>query len=239
MVLESSNAQTGECILVWGTLGLSRARGSLGAEIWCWSQGQKEKHAWAALAPCHRLARAFVLDFRNLCSSEHMQMVTWLQCYSKRIKKGRVDLYRSWDSALKGFLDICLLIQSWATVLTSNCPASYKMWLGGCWALCIHLHTLNVAFFPTCQVRVVRFYFGLLRRLLLLLLFLLLRLLRRRAVSPLPDLNRDSLRSVFPAGPQPRLSALSVPCRTSTATPWFSVPCRTSTATICRTSTAR
>ncbi len=107
------------------------------------------------------------------------------------------------------------------------------MWLGGCWALCIHLHTLNVAFFPTCQVRVVRFYFGLLRRLLLLLLFLLLRLLRRRAVSPLPDLNRDSLGSVFPAGPQPRLSALSVPCRTSTATPWFSVPCRTSTATIC------
>ena len=32
------------------------------------------------------------------------------------------------------------------------------------------------------------------------------------------DLNRDRLRSVFPAGPQPRPSALSVPCRTSTAT---------------------
>ena len=51
-------------------------------------------------------------------------------------------------------------------------------------------------FFPTCQVRVVRFYVSLLRlRLLVLLLFLLvLRLLRRRAVGPLPDLNRDSLR---------------------------------------------
>ena len=103
-------------------------------------------------------------------------------------------------------------------------------------------------FFPTCQVRVVRFYVSLLR----LLLLLLLRLLRRRAVSPqaptamssvrrqprssalsvpcrtstatlcaqcsLPDHNRNSLRSVFLAGPQPRLPALSVRCRTSTAT---------------------
>ena len=69
----------------------------------------------------------------------------------------------------------------------------------------------------------------------------LLRLLRRRAAQcpvsagnrhvqcqpataiigaqcSLPDLNRDHLLSVFPAGPQPRPSALGVPCRTSTAT---------------------
>ena len=97
------------------------------------------------------------------------------------------------------------------------------------------------AFFPTCQVRVVRFYVSLLLFLLLLALLLAL-LLRRRAVSSeeprpsvlsvpcrtstatlcaqcsLPDLNCDLLCPVFPAGPQPRPSALSVPCRTSTAT---------------------
>ena len=74
----------------------------------------------------------------------------------------------------------------------------------------------------------------------------------------LPDLNHDHPRPVFPAGPQPRPSTPSVPCRTSTTTihaqcslpdlnrehprPVFpagpqprvstpSVPCRTSTAT--------
>ena len=34
----------------------------------------------------------------------------------------------------------------------------------------------------------------------------------------LPDLNHDHTRSVFPAGPQPRPSPPSVPCRTSTTT---------------------
>ena len=75
----------------------------------------------------------------------------------------------------------------------------------------------------------------------------------------LPDLNHDHPRPVFPAGPQPRASPPSVPCRTSTTTihaqcslpdlnreyprPVFpagpqprpstpSVPCRTSTASI-------
>ena len=74
-----------------------------------------------------------------------------------------------------------------------------------------------------------------------------------------PDLNHDHPCSVFPAGPQPRPSTPSVPCRTSTTTihaqcslpdlnhdhprPVFpagpqprpsppSVPCRTSTTTI-------
>ena len=65
-------------------------------------------------------------------------------------------------------------------------------------------------------MRVVRFYVNLLRLLLLLLLLIL----SRRAVSPLPDLNRDHLRSVFLAGPQPRPSEPSVPSRTSAETIW-------------------
>ena len=106
--------------------------------------------------------------------------------------------------------------------------------------------------FPTCQVRVVRFYVS-----CLLLLLLLLRLLLRFLLPPpasssspppprppchpcrprrprrprrpgstatrdpqcsLPDLNHDHPRPVFPAGPQPRPSTPSVPCRTSTTT---------------------
>ena len=66
------------------------------------------------------------------------------------------------------------------------------------------------ALFPTCQVRVVRFYVScLLLRLLCLLLF---------SSSPLSDLNHDHRyhpRPVFPAGPQPRPSTRSVPFRTS------------------------
>ena len=86
-------------------------------------------------------------------------------------------------------------------------------------------------YFPTCQVRVVRFYVSwLLVLLLLLLLLLLLRLLLprppRRPCSTatrdpqcsLPDLNHDHPRPVFPAGPQPRPSTPNVPCRTSITT---------------------
>ena len=103
-----------------------------------------------------------------------------------------------------------------------------------------HNHTCYY-FFPTCQVRVVRFYVS----CLLLSSPLLLLLLNRdpRSVCPagpqprpstlsvpcrtstttipaqcsLPDLNREYPRPVFPAGPQPRPSTPSVPCRTSTA----------------------
>ena len=56
--------------------------------------------------------------------------------------------------------------------------------------------------FPTCQVRVVRFYVS----------CLLL------SSSPLLLLNRDPRRTVFSVGPQPRPSTPSVPCRTSTTT---------------------
>ena len=99
-------------------------------------------------------------------------------------------------------------------------------------------------FFPTCQVRVVRFYVSCLlpaclppasfRRLLspaasclVLLLFV-----NCDPQCSLPDLNHDHPRPVFPAGPQPRSSTPSVPCRTSTTIIHASVPCRTSTATI-------
>ena len=145
---------------------------------------------------------------------------------------------------------------------------------------------LLVGFFPTCQVRVVRFYLSCLLLLLpasssppLLLLsssssrcppplvVLLVSLSSSSSCSTatrdpqcsLPDLNHDHPRPVFPAGPQPRPSTPSVPCRTSTTAihaqwslpdlnhghprPVFpagpqprpstpSVPCRTSTASI-------
>ena len=107
----------------------------------------------------------------------------------------------------------------------------------------------KIVFFPTCQVRVVRFYVSclvllvlllllllllpLLVLLLLLLLVLLVLLLLHcdpcQCALPdlnhdhprqcaLPDLNHDHPRPVFPAGPQPRPSTPSVPCRTSTTT---------------------
>ena len=83
-------------------------------------------------------------------------------------------------------------------------------------------------FFPTCQVRVVRFYVS------CLLLSssppppaqprpsthsVLCRTSTTtiHAQCSLPDLNHDHPRPVFPAGPQPRASTPSVPCRTSTA----------------------
>ena len=96
--------------------------------------------------------------------------------------------------------------------------------------------------FPTCQVRVVRFYVSCLLLSSSPLLLLLNRDPRRTVFSvgpqprpstpsvlcrtstttihaqcSLPDLNHDHPRPVFPAGPQPRPSTPSVPCRTSTA----------------------
>ena len=96
--------------------------------------------------------------------------------------------------------------------------------------------------FPTCQVRVVRFYVSCLLLSSSPLLLLLLNRDPRRTVfsvgpqprpstpsvpcrtstttipaqCSLPDLNHDHPRPVFPAGPQPRVSTPSVPCRTST-----------------------
>ena len=94
-------------------------------------------------------------------------------------------------------------------------------------------------FFPTCQVRVVRFYVSLDLLLVLLRLLLLLRLVlslllrwcsvsvpRRTSTAILrgqcsaPDLNRDPVRPVFRAGHQPRSCEASVRRRTSTAILW-------------------
>ena len=99
--------------------------------------------------------------------------------------------------------------------------------------------------FPTCQVRVVRFYVSCLLLSSSPLLLLLNRDPRRTVFSvgpqprpstpsvpcrtstttipaqcSLPDLNHDHPRPVFPAGPQPRVSTPSVPCRTSCRKIW-------------------
>ena len=68
-------------------------------------------------------------------------------------------------------------------------------------------------FFPTCQVRVVRFYVS-----CLLLSSSSCSTAALDAQCSLSDLNHDHPRPVFPAGPQPRPSPPSVPCRTSTTT---------------------
>ena len=76
-------------------------------------------------------------------------------------------------------------------------------------------------YFPTCQVRVVRFYVSLpsfsssFRRLLVLRLPSTSTAIRRDQCC-VPDLNRDPVRSVLRAGPQPRSGEISVACRTST-----------------------
>ena len=149
---------------------------------------------------------------------------------------------------------------------------------GNCWISSITL-ACNIMgeLFPTCQVRVVRFYVSCLLLLssssssspplllllvvlllVVLLVVLLVLLVQLRpaihsvlcrtstttihAQCSLPDLNHDHPRPVFPAGPQPRVSPSSVPCRTSTTTihaqcslpdlnhdhPRPVVPCRTS-----------
>ena len=97
-------------------------------------------------------------------------------------------------------------------------------------------------YFPTCQVRVIRFYVNyllllssspllLLVVLLVVLLVILLVQLRPaihsvlyrtltttiHAQCSLPDLNHDHPRPVFPTGPQPQPSTPNIPCRTSTA----------------------
>ena len=123
-----------------------------------------------------------------------------------------------------------------------------------------HCNSTGLLYFPTCQVRVVRFYVSC---LLLLssppLLSSSCSTATLDAQWSLSDLNHDHPRPVFPAGPEPRPSPPSVPCRTSTTTipaqcslpdlnreyprPVFpagpqprpstpSVPCRTSTASI-------
>ena len=127
-----------------------------------------------------------------------------------------------------------------ASVLTNSIIVLNKTQRGReeeCMCLCIYLFI----YFPTCQVRVVRFYVSCLLLSSSPLLLLLLNRDPRRTVfsvgpqprpstpsvpcrtstttipaqCSLPDLNHDHPRPVFPAGPQPRVSTPSVPCRTS------------------------
>ena len=97
----------------------------------------------------------------------------------------------------------------------------------------------TMLFFPTCQVRVVRFYVSWLPpsafrlpsasscsssssagpqpRVSTPSVPCRTSTARLHAKRSLPDLNREYARPVFPAGPQPRVCTPSVPCRTSTA----------------------
>ena len=132
-----------------------------------------------------------------------------------------------------------ILVGSW--VLRSRTPkptSAIGQYVSGWWfGTCF--------FFPTCQVRVVRFYVSCLLLSSSPLLLLLNRDPRRTVFSvgpqprpstpsvpcrtstttipaqcSLPDLNHDHPRPVFPAGPQPRVSTPSVPCRTSCRKIW-------------------
>ena len=87
----------------------------------------------------------------------------------------------------------------------------------------LEVPTIYKAYFPTCQVRVVRFYVScfllvLVLLLLLPLLVLLLLLLLSSLLLSSPRLLSSSPLLLLPAGLQPRPSTPSVPCRTSTTT---------------------
>ena len=83
---------------------------------------------------------------------------------------------------------------------------------------------LGSVFFPTCQVRVVRFYVNSRASSFSSFSFSAspppprTSTTTSHAQCSLPDLNHDQPRPVFAAGPQPRLATPSVRCRTSTTT---------------------
>ena len=89
---------------------------------------------------------------------------------------------------------------------------------------------MHLGFFPTCQVRVVRFYVscrafssssassGLQPRPSTPSVRCRTSTTTIHAQCSLPDFNHDQPRPVFAAGPQPRPSTSSVRCRTSTTT---------------------
>lgn len=93
-----------------------------------WSEGRSACQELGDLWG-HRLASA--LDFRNLCISENMQMVTWLQCYWAGWIYVEVEI-QLWTASL--------IFVSWSKV---ERPFSLQTALpptrcgGGCWALCI------------------------------------------------------------------------------------------------------
>ena len=88
--------------------------------------------------------------------------------------------------------------------------------------ICIYLYIFRL--FPTCQVRVVRFYVNSRASSFSSFSFSAspppprTSTTTSHAQCSLPDLNHDQPRPVFAAGPQPRLATPSVRCRTSTTT---------------------
>ena len=98
-------------------------------------------------------------------------------------------------------LDFCIY-QPTLWSMTSSWPQISTNYLSG----------FFFCFFPTCQVRVVRFYVSLVLRLLLLLP-------SSSSVSPSVS-SCDDVWSVWRAGPQPRAYEARVACRTSTESIW-------------------
>ena len=149
----------------------------------------------------------FSINFRFLLGLG----MTFGQC------KGFAILY-IWDCFIfikgLGFIVETRQIYRWQTL-----HVNFRLWWLGPWGWSIDVGgwewvqylrcggEVENMFFPTCQVRVVRFYVSC-----------------RSSSSPpsppclLPDLNHDHPRPVFAAGPQPRPSTPSVRCRTSTTT---------------------
>ena len=123
--------------------------------------------------------------------------------------------------------------------LTTSETGKDLLWFtlsGKKWQLNFQTKLFTLRLFPTCQVRVVRFYVS----CLLLLLSSSPLLLSSSSCSTatldaqwsLSDLNHDHPRPVFPAGPQPRPSPPVFPAGPQPRVSPPSVPCRTSTTTI-------
>ena len=121
------------------------------------------------------------------------------------------DAGRWWfdQESYEGF-EITLIWRSWE----ESRAESFWLWMIFLWEIIAdwgasafrHPRTeISSPFFPTCQVRVVRFYVN-------------SRASFSASSASSPDLNYDDHSRVFAAGPQPRPSTPSVRCRTSTTT---------------------
>ena len=121
-------------------------------------------------------------------------------------------------------------VQSAASALSPLCPSCHvrtgqnRQDVEGCWKGKFRCRLWKQLFFPTCQVRVVRFYVNSRASSFSSFSFSASRPPPRTSTTTshaqcsLPDLNHDQPRPVFAAGPQPRPSTPSVRCRTSTTT---------------------
>ena len=134
----------------------------------------------------------------------------FLMCLFKQTQKQTIQLLRLWNQ-----LQVASFwkMQNGTIISLATKSLDKPKWRFPCW---------RFSFFPTCQVRVVRFYVscrsfssssassGPQPRLSTPSV--------RCRTSSLPDLNHDQPRPVFAAGPQPWPATPSVRCRTSTTT---------------------